>query len=70
MAVVQEELLLGEPLDSIFAEFDPVPLGSASIAQARRQPRPAPHAPKRAHAQLAPALTRSQSPEPGARRLS
>ena len=34
LAVVKEELLLGEPIDSIFKEFDPVPLGSASIAQA------------------------------------
>lgn len=33
LAVVKEELLLGEPIDSIFKEFDPVPLGSASIAQ-------------------------------------
>ena len=35
LAVVKEELLLGEPIESIFKEFDPVPLGSASIAQAR-----------------------------------
>ena len=31
--MVKEELLLGEPIDTIFKEFDPVPLGSASIAQ-------------------------------------
>jgi len=32
-AVIQQELLLGEPLESIFASFDEEPLGSASIAQ-------------------------------------
>jgi len=34
--VVQRELLLGDPLESIFAEFDETPLGSASIAQVHR----------------------------------
>jgi aarF domain-containing kinase len=32
-AVVKRELLLGEPLETIFASFDDEPLGSASIAQ-------------------------------------
>ena len=32
-AVVERELLLGEPLETIFASFDDEPLGSASIAQ-------------------------------------
>uniref|UniRef100_A0A7S2N3Z5 Protein kinase domain-containing protein n=1 Tax=Haptolina brevifila TaxID=156173 RepID=A0A7S2N3Z5_9EUKA len=32
-AVVQRELLLGEPLETIFASFEDEPLGSASIAQ-------------------------------------
>ena len=32
-AIVQRELLLGEPLETIFASFDDKPLGSASIAQ-------------------------------------
>merc|ERR1719199_627562 len=36
LAVVKEELLLGEPIDSIFKEFDPEPLGSASIAQVHK----------------------------------
>lgn len=32
-AIVQQELLGGEPLESIFRSFDDKPLGSASIAQ-------------------------------------
>ena len=40
--VVEEELLLGEPIDSIFKEFDDEPLGSASIAQVER-PTPIPY---------------------------
>jgi predicted unusual protein kinase regulating ubiquinone biosynthesis (AarF/ABC1/UbiB family) len=32
-AVVESELLLGEPLESIFSSFDDEPLGAASIAQ-------------------------------------
>ena len=36
--VVVRELLLGEPLESIFATFDEKPLGAASIAQVRRSP--------------------------------
>ena len=34
-AVVQQELLGGEPLESIFRDFEDTPLGSASIAQVR-----------------------------------
>ena len=36
LAVVKEELLQGEPIESIFKEFDPEPLGSASIAQVHK----------------------------------
>ncbi len=35
-AVVRQDLLEGEPLESLFREFDDVPLGSASIAQVHR----------------------------------
>ena len=31
--VVERELLQGEPLDTIFSDFDDEPLGAASIAQ-------------------------------------
>ena len=36
VAVVEQELLGGRPIASVFSEFDPVPLGSASVAQAHR----------------------------------
>jgi hypothetical protein len=41
--VVRQELLEGEPLDLLFKEFDPVPLGSASIAQVPPPPPLKPH---------------------------
>ena len=33
--IVRQELLEGGELSELFAEFDPVPLGSASIAQVK-----------------------------------
>lgn len=36
-AVVRQELLEGEPLELLFSEFDPEPLGSASIAQVKKR---------------------------------
>ena len=35
-AVISQELLMGQPLDTLFADFDDDPLGSASIAQVHK----------------------------------
>lgn len=35
-ALISKELLEGEPIETLFKEFDDEPLGSASIAQVHR----------------------------------
>lgn len=45
-AVVRQELLEGEPLELLFSEFDPEPLGSASIAQVKKSQRGQPCMPQ------------------------